>query len=340
MATRPPNPTLHNDLSAPTPLPSPPKLIPGITMALHTPPRALLFDVFGTCVDWRTTVTLALDAQSHAALNSATASLASRVRLRASDMTLAHWGDFAQQWRDSYKAFTQKLAADPTLPWKTIDEHHLDSLKELLQEWQLEGLWVDEEVRALSLVWHRLDPWADSAYGIKLLNQLFCTCHSLCDFYLRSRSFHCLLGNRLFADASLGTATLSNGNISLLSDLKAHGKMEFTHVLSAELFGAYKPSPKVYLGAVEKLGLQPKECAMVAAHLGDLKAAKSHGLQTIYVERSGEEDWSNEDVEKAKDEGWVDLWIDYAGNSGFVTVAAKLGIEVPDKNPKRLSSSA
>ncbi|KAF2240717.1 haloacid dehalogenase [Trematosphaeria pertusa] len=279
-------------------------------MALHTPPRALLFDVFGTCVDWRTTVTLALDAQSHAALNSATASLASRVRLRASDMTLAHWGDFAQQWRDSYKAFTQKLAADPTLPWKTIDEHHLDSLKELLQEWQLEGLWVDEEVRALSLVWHRLDPWADSAYGIKLLNQLF------------------------------WTATLSNGNISLLSDLKAHGKMEFTHVLSAELFGAYKPSPKVYLGAVEKLGLQPKECAMVAAHLGDLKAAKSHGLQTIYVERSGEEDWSNEDVEKAKDEGWVDLWIDYAGNSGFVTVAAKLGIEVPDKNPKRLSSSA
>jgi 2-haloacid dehalogenase len=141
---------------------------------LPTPPRALLFDVFGTCVDWRTTVTQALDAASHAALNSATASLASRVRLRASDMTTAHWGQFAQEWRNGYKAFTQRLAADSTLAWKTIDEHHLESLHELLAKWELEGLWTDEEVRALSLVWHRLDPWTDSSPGIALLNKLFC----------------------------------------------------------------------------------------------------------------------------------------------------------------------
>lgn len=148
-------------------------------MALTTPPRALFFDVFGTCVDWRTTVTRALNAQSHAALNSATASLASRVRLKASDMTLTHWGDFAQQWRDSYKAFTRKLAADPSVPWKSVDEHHFESLKELLAQWELDGLWRDEEVRALSLVWHRLDPWSDSVQGIALLNRLFCT---FCNF--------------------------------------------------------------------------------------------------------------------------------------------------------------
>ena len=75
----------------------------------------------------------------------------------------------------------------------------------------------------------------------------------------------------------------------MLSDLKAHGNLNFTYLLSAEMFGSYKPSPKVYLGAAEKLSLQPSECAMVAAHLDDLKAAKSHGLQTIYVERLGEE---------------------------------------------------
>jgi 2-haloacid dehalogenase len=167
---------LENDLGAPTPLPSRslPKAISGATMALPTPPRALLFDVFGTCVDWRTTVTQALDAASHAALNSATASLASRVRLRASDMSPAHWGKFAQEWRDGYKAFTRRLAADPNLPWKTIDEHHLESLKVLLSEWELDGLWTDDEVRALSLVWHRLDPWADCAPGIALLSQMFC----------------------------------------------------------------------------------------------------------------------------------------------------------------------
>ncbi|KAF1949328.1 haloacid dehalogenase [Byssothecium circinans] len=280
-------------------------------MALSIPPRALLFDVFGTCVDWRTTVTRALDAQAHSALNSATASLASKVRLRASDMTIAHWGDLAQQWRDSYKSFTRKLAADPSIPWKTIDEHHLESLKELLAKWELEGLWTDDEVRALSVVWHRLEPWSDSSFGITLLNQLF------------------------------WTASLSNGNVSLLSDLRAYGNMNFTHVLSAELFGSYKPSPRVYLGAVEKLGLQPKDCAMVAAHLSDLEAAKSHGLQTIYVERPGEEDWSAEQVNRARQDGWVDLWVSHGGqNNGFVTVAEKLGIEVPAAKPTRLSSSA
>lgn len=162
-------------LGAPTPLPSLPRVISGVNMVLSTPPRALLFDVFGTCVDWRTTVTTALDAQSHAALNSATASLASRVRIKASDMTLAHWGDFAQQWRNSYKAFTRRLATDPSIPWKSVDEHHLESLKELMVKWGLDGLWTFEELRALSLVWHRLDPWSDSARGVELLNKLFCT---------------------------------------------------------------------------------------------------------------------------------------------------------------------
>lgn len=161
-------------LGAPTPLPSPPRIIRGVKMVLSTPPRALLFDVFGTCVNWRLTVTQALEAQSHAALNSATASLASRLRLRASSMTTAQWHEFAQQWRNSYKTFTKKLAADPSIPWKSVDEHHLESLKNLLIEWELEGLWSDDEIRALSLVWHRLEPWSDSASGIALLNQLFC----------------------------------------------------------------------------------------------------------------------------------------------------------------------
>jgi 2-haloacid dehalogenase len=129
--------------------------------------------------------------------------------------------------------------------------------------------------------------------------------------------------------------------LSLLSDLKTHGNLSFTHVLSAELFGAYKPSPKIYLGAVEKLGLRPGECAMVAAHLNDLRAAKDLGLQAIYVERPGEEDWSADEVAKASKEGWVDLWVSLdAGNRGFVTVAEKLGVDISEAMAKRLSSSA
>ena len=266
-------------------------------MVLSTLPRALLFDVFGTCVDWRSTVTKALNDQAHTTLSSATASLVTPLRMRASSMTLDDWGNLAQEWRDSYKQFTKSLAEDSGLPWKTVDEHHLNSLKQLLVVWQLEGLWTSEEIRALSLIWHRLNPWPDSALGIKELNKLF------------------------------WTVTLSNGNLSLLNDLRVYAKIDFTHVFSAELFGSYKPSPKVYLGAVEKLGLKPSECAMVASHLSDLKAAKSNGLQVIYVERPSEEDWSGELVENARTESWVDLWVP-AGQEGFVTMAKRLRVEV------------
>lgn len=310
-----PSRPVQHDLASPTPLPkvlSASTLHSGINMVLPTPPRALLFDVFGTCVDWRTTVTHALHSQAHAALNSATASLATSVRMRASDMTIEHWGTLAQQWRDGYKAFTKKLASDPTLPWKSVDEHHLESLNQILGEWKLDGLWTEDEVRALSLIWHRLEPWPDSSAGIKALNRLFYT------------------------------VTLSNGNLSLLTDLTTHGSLPFTHIFSAELFGSYKPSPKVYLGAVERLGLKPQDCAMVAAHLNDLKAAKENGLQTVYVERPLEEDWSNEEVEAARGEGWVDLWVKYGGagvNGGFVEVARKLGVEVVRDTGRRRSSS-
>lgn len=215
-------------------------------------------------------------------------------------MTLDDWGNLAQEWRNTYKQFTKSLAEDSGLPWKTVDEHHLDSLKQLLATWQLEGLWTSDEIRALSLIWHRLDPWPDSSVGIKELNKQF------------------------------WTVTLSNGNLSLLNDLRVYAKMDFTHVFSAELFGSYKPSPKVYLGAVEKLGLKPSECAMVASHLSDLKAAKSNGLQAIYVERPFEEDWSDEMVEKARAEGWVDLWVS-TNQEGFITMAERLGVEISQR---------
>ena len=142
-------------------------------MALSPTPRALLFDVFGTCVDWRKTVVSSLYDRAHKSLNSATASLASRVRLRASEMTEEHWGQFSQEWRNSYKAFTKQVAADPAAVWMSIDEHHHKSLKELITKWELEGLWDEAEIRALSLVWHHLVPWNDSVPGVQLLNQLF-----------------------------------------------------------------------------------------------------------------------------------------------------------------------
>lgn len=82
----------------------------------------------------------------------------------------------------------------------------------------------------------------------------------------------------------------------------------------------------MYLGAAEKLNLAPNQCVMVAAHLNDLRAAKQNGLQTIYVERRGEEDWDEGEIAMARQEGWVDMWVALGHESqGFVTVAERLG---------------
>jgi 2-haloacid dehalogenase len=137
------------------------------------------------------------------------------------------------------------------------------------------------------------------------------------------------------------TCTLSNGNLSLLGDLRTFSGIPFTHLFSAEQFGTYKPSPRVYLGAAQELDIPANQCVMVAAHLNDLKAAKENGLQTVYVERPGEEDWSDEEVEQARQGGWVDLWIsNEAGSRGFITVAEQLGIDITGADQARLSSSA
>lgn len=213
----------------------------------------------------------------------------------------------AQQWRNGYLAFTRDIAADPSKTYKTVDQHHLESLRNILTERGLTfprdgsvsdqivhdgSLWNEEQIRDLSTIWHRLDPWPDTCRGIRELNRLFWTC------------------------------TLSNGNLSLLQDMVAYAGMEFTHVFSAEMFQSYKPNPRVYLGAAEKMGLKPEECCLVAAHLDDLKAAKANGFGAIYVERPLEERHP-----ELASEGFVDLWIN-ANEEGFVAVAKKLGVRV------------
>jgi len=276
-------------------------------MSQKPQPRCLFFDVFGTCVDWRKTVTDTLWNAARESLNSPTSSLATRVRVTATDMTYEQWGELAQTWRNGYLKFTREIAANPGKTYKTVDQHHLESLKEILTARGLilprEGtepdnlvhdgsLWDEAQIQDLNLVWHRLNPWPDTCRGIQELNRKFYTC------------------------------TLSNGNLSLLNDMVAHAKMEFTHVYSAEMFKSYKPSPKVYLGAAEKMGLKPEECALVAAHLDDLKAAKSNGFHTVYVERPLEE--RNYAL---KEEGIADIWVGQDEN-GFLTAAERLGMDV------------
>jgi len=70
------------------------------------------------------------------------------------------------------------------------------------------------------------------------------------------------------------------------------------------------------------MGVKPEECALVAAHLGDLKGAKACGFYAIYVERPLEEK-----APQLREENIPDMMIK-VGEDGFVTLAERLRIRV------------
>jgi 2-haloacid dehalogenase len=253
--------------------------------------KALLFDIFGTVVDWRSSVTDEISLRTFRK-QSSEGILSPALKTRLESLTQSDWDTFIQEWRNSYIAFTRSFNPE-TDAWKSIDQHHHDSLIELLRKWDLEGLFTETEIESLSLVWHRLTPWPDSSDGLAELSRKYTT------------------------------GTLSNGNTSLLRDLNDFGNLSFHEVFSAETFKVYKPNPATYLGAVQALGLQPEEVALVATHLGDLHAARGCGLRTIYVERDREEAWGREEERYVEAKRWVDLWVTDEEN-GLLTVAEKL----------------
>jgi 2-haloacid dehalogenase len=158
----------------------------------------------------------------------------------------------ADAWRAGYQPAMQQVRSG-ALPWTDLDGLHRRILNGLLAE---HGLVLDEaETAHFNRVWHRLKPWPDSVAGLLRLKTGFTI------------------------------STLSNGNGALLVNLARHAGLPWDVVLSAELFGHYKPDPEVYLGAARLLGLAPAEVMMVAAHPGDLRAAAACGLRTAFIPR-------------------------------------------------------
>lgn len=197
--------------------------------------KALTFDVFGTVVDWRS-------------------SIIREGELLAQKNKLAlDWAKFADAWRAGYQPAMDRVRKGE-LGWTSIDVLHRMILNDLLSKFGLEKLTEEERAR-LNRAWHRLIPWPDAVGGL----------------------------NRLKAKYTL--ATLSNGNLSLLVDMAKNAGLPWDCVLSAELFGHYKPDREVYEGAARILGLQAGEVMMVAAHPSDLQAAQRAGLKTAYVPR-------------------------------------------------------
>lgn len=196
---------------------------------------ALAFDVFGTVVDWRSSI------------------VREGEMLSRTKGIQADWARFADRWRAGYGPAMNRVRSGE-LPWTKLDDLHRMILDEVLVELGIRGL-SETEIEHLNRVWHRLAPWPDAVSGLHRLKSRFTI------------------------------ATLSNGNVSLLANMAKNAGLPWDVILSAELFGHYKPDPEVYLGAARLLDLPPGRVMMVAAHRGDLSAAKEVGLRTALVHR-------------------------------------------------------
>jgi 2-haloacid dehalogenase len=103
--------------------------------------RALLFDVFGTCVDWRTSI----------------------------EWEATRWQlpeGFADAWRAQYQPQLETVRSGRR-PWVNLDVLHRIGLDQVLKDFGVELAEADR--RALVSAWHRLDPWPDTVKGLTKL---------------------------------------------------------------------------------------------------------------------------------------------------------------------------
>jgi 2-haloacid dehalogenase len=232
--------------------------------------KALVFDVFGTVVDWRSSI------------------IREGQLLGKQKGLQVDWVKFADAWRADYQPAMGRVRTGQ-LPWTNIDGLHRIVLNDLLRQFNIESL-SEQEIDHLNRAWHRLTPWSDSVAGLSRLK------------------------------ARYVLSTLSNGNVALLVNMAKNAGLPWDCVLSAELFGHYKPDPEVYLGAARLLGLEPAQVMMTAAHLDDLQAAKNVGLRTAFVTRPLEYGPDKKADTAAEGEGIADVIA-----SDFLDLAAKLG---------------
>ncbi|KAF9524259.1 haloacid dehalogenase [Crepidotus variabilis] len=121
--------------------------------------QALIFDVFGTIVDWETSVVAELKAAGE----------------RHGSASDTDWKAFAREWREGYYATTKRIAHGGAGP-SSVDAVHRELLDAMLDtpesKWSAVRPFWDEATRQdLTLSWHRLHAWPDSIPGLQSLKQ-------------------------------------------------------------------------------------------------------------------------------------------------------------------------
>lgn len=116
---------------------------------MATLPKACFFDVFGTLVDWRTSIAREAEAI-----------------LRPLGHAL-DWIAFADAWRGQYQPSMDEIRTGRQ-PFCRLDVLHRRNLETILPRFNVAGL-SEDTLRHLNLAWHRLDAWPDSPRGLARL---------------------------------------------------------------------------------------------------------------------------------------------------------------------------
>ena len=115
--------------------------------------RAIVFDTFGTVVDWR-------------------GSLINSFQRFGTERGLeAPWEKFADRWRAAYQPSLNRVRRGE-LEWTILDDLHHAALVELLPEFGIASL-TASDLRFLTSCWHRLSPWPDAVQGLRSLRRKY-----------------------------------------------------------------------------------------------------------------------------------------------------------------------
>ena len=115
--------------------------------------KALCFDVFGTVVDWRSSIIREGEA------------------FGASIGITVDWPAFADRWRAMYQPAMEEVRAGKR-GWVKLDDLHRESLGKVAVEFGLKGV-LAGDLDELNRAWHRLDPWPDTVQGLTRLKRKF-----------------------------------------------------------------------------------------------------------------------------------------------------------------------
>ena len=116
------------------------------------------------------------------------------------------------------------------------------------------------------------------------------TCAALCDAYLNLSPYpEVPAALQRLKDMGLPRAILSNGSLFSIGRVVTGSGLQdhFSHLLSVESVGVFKPDPRVYTLACQTLGLPPQQILFVSSNAWDAAGARHFGFNVCWVNRRG-----------------------------------------------------